>query len=146
MVRTALIIGAVAVAFAILGYWMFAPGSSSALDRNLTEITDQAAIQSMVQLSRPGVATSESYVGNKIRLVGGWVRNISDRPIRLIEVRMQFTDYDGKAIQEGVHQAFEPKQRPLEPGNEYRFEIAFEDLPRAWNYRAPVMQVVKVAY
>ena len=146
MLRMALIIGGVAVDFGLLLYWMFAPRSSSALDRSLIEIRDPASIQKMVELSRPTVAQSENYVGNKVRLIGASLKNNSDKSIRLVEVKMQFADYDGKPIQEGVHEAYEAKQRPLEPGAEYRFEIAFEDLPRTWNYRPPAMQVVKVGY
>ena|SRR5437867_560056 len=146
MLRTALIVGAVAVVFALLGYWMFAPGGNSAQNRNITEVTDPAAAQAMVQLSNPDVATSENYVGNKIRLIRGLVKNTSDKAIRSIEVKMQFTGFDGKIVQEAVHPAYESKQRPLEPGAEHPFEVAFEDLPRTWNYRAPIMQVVKVGY
>jgi hypothetical protein len=146
VIRTALIIGCVALVLGALGYWMFAPGSSSALDRNLTEVVDPTAVQSMVQLSHPKVAVSENYVGDKIKLIRGSVKNTSDKAIRLVDIRMQFSDYTGKLIQEGVHQAFEPKQRPLEPGGERPFEIAFDKLPRTWNYQPPAMQVVKVAY
>ena len=146
MIRTALIIAAVAAVLALLGYWMFAPGNSSALDRALTEVTDPATVQRMVELSRPSVAVSENYVGEKIRLISAWAKNTSDKSIRLIEVKMQFADFDGKTIQEGVHQAYEAKQRPLNPGMEYHFEIAFDNLPRTWNYRPPAMQVVKVGY
>src|SRR5262245_48492233 len=140
MLRTALIIGLVAGVY----FWM--PGGRPAVNANLTDVQDPVTAQAMVQVSRPTVAQSESYVGNKVRLIGGWLKNVSNKPIRLVDVKMEFQDFDGKAIQAGVHPAYDAKQRPLAPGAEYRFEIAFEDLPRTWNYRAPVMQVVRVAY
>jgi hypothetical protein len=145
--RTALIIAAVAAVIGGVGYWMFAPGSSSALDRTaLTEVTDPGAVQKMVQVSNPTVAISENYVGEKIRLIGATVKNTSDKPLRLIEVKMRFIGFDGQAVQEGVHSAYEAKQRLLDPGMDARFEIAFDNLPRTWNYRPPEMQVVKVGY
>jgi hypothetical protein len=146
VLRTILIIGLVGLVLGGLGYWMFAPGTSAAPDHNVTEITDPTAAQAMVQISNPTVAQSESYVGNRVRLIGGSLKNVSNKPIRLVELKMQFADYNGNPIQEGVHPAFEAKQRPLAPGAEYHFEIAFEDLPRTWNYRPPAMQVVKVGY
>lgn len=133
-------------AFVLLGAWIYAPRTTAVQETDFTEVTDPAALQSMVQLTRPSIATSENYVGHRIRLIYGSLKNVSDKSIRMIEVKMAFTDFDGKPVQEGVYQAFEPKQRPLKPGTEYRFEIAFEGLPRTWNYRVPVMQIVKVAH
>ena len=145
MLRTALIIAAVAAIFAVLGYWVFAPGGS--LDRSkLTEITDPAAVQKMVQLSNPTVAISESYVGSKTRLISATVKNTSDKSLRLVEVKMRFMGFDGQTVQEGVHPAYEAKQRSLDPGMETRFEVAFDNLPKTWNYRPPDMEVLKVGY
>jgi hypothetical protein len=146
LLRTVLIIGLVGFALGGLGYWMFAPGSSAAPDRNLTEVTDPAAAQAMVQISNPTLAQSENYVGTKVRLVGGSLKNLSNKPIRVVELKMQFADYRGNPIQEGVHPALEAKQRPLAPGAERHFEIAFDNLPRTWNNSFPAMQVVKVGY
>src|SRR5258708_3036438 len=109
MIRTALIVGGVAVLFGCLGYCMFAPGRGPVVNHNLTEVIDASAVQTMVQLSHPSVAISENYVGDKIRLIRGSVKNTSDKSIRLIDVRMQFSDYNGKPIHDGIHQAFEPK-------------------------------------
>jgi len=144
--RIAFIIGTVVVAFILLAAWLVPPSGRTALDPKAIQVTDPAAIQSMVQLTRPGILVSENYVGHKIRLIRGTLKNLSDKSIRLIEVRIQFTDSAGKTVQENIHPAFEPSQRPLEPGTEYQFEAAFENLPKTWNHIVPNMQVVKVAY
>ena len=59
---------------------------------------------------------------------------------------MTFLDYNKKFIQDEVRTAFGLKQRPLEPGTEYRAELAFENPPRNWNYHVPDTVAVKAAY
>ena len=142
--RTVLIIGGVMlVALGLVGAWSV---TSSDVPTTLTEVTDQAAIQSMLQLGDVNILTSENYVGHRLRVIQGWLKNVSDKPIRMVEVKFTFTDYDGKSVQESVHRTFEPTQRPIDPGTEYRFDINFENLPRGWNYRIPVTEIVKIGY
>jgi hypothetical protein len=112
----------------------------------LTEVTDAAAIQNHVQLSRLGIATSENYVGQRIRVIGANLKNSSDKPIRTIDVKMVFTDFDGNSIREYSERVLKQNQRPLAPGEEFRFEIRQENLPRTWNYRVPVTEVTKISY
>jgi len=144
--RTPMIGAVVAFGVAAVAVWMLSGDNASTLDQKLTEVTEDAVLQNMVQLTRPSVATSENYVGHKIRLVAGTITNVADKPIRRVDIKMQFLDHDGKPVQEGVYPAFETNGRPLNPGQQHRFEIAFENLPQTWNYRVPVMQVVKIAY
>ena len=82
----------------------------------------------------------------KIRVIGGTLRNVSDKPLRLVEVKMIFMDFDGKPVQESVEQAYEVNYKPLAPGADHRFEINFENLPRNWNHRIPTVEAVRVAY
>lgn len=145
--RAAVIIGVIVlVALGILGLWGLSPDDTTTTTDNLTEVIDPGTLRETVNLSHLGIETSTNYVGHKIYLVGGTLKNLSDKPLRLIEVKMSFMSYDGKMVEEGVHTAFELKQKSLEPGTEYRFKIAFENLPRTWNYRVPTTEIVKAAY
>jgi len=142
--RTVFIIGGlIVVALALILGWAYTSPDAAP---SLTEITDPSAIQSAIQLTDTGILTSETYFGHRIRVIRGWLKNVSDKPIRMVDVKFTFTDYDGKPIQESVHRAFEPIQKPIGPGTSYRFEINFENLPRTWNYRIPITEVVKVGY
>ncbi len=144
--RTAVIIGVtISVFVGLLLVWAFASGDRSTA-ANLIEITDKTTLDSHVQISRVGIATGENYVGHRIRVIQATITNTLDKPLRLVEVNMVFTDYDGKPIQQSVQKVFEATQRPLAPGSQYRFEVNFENLPRTWNYHVPNIEVVKVAY
>jgi hypothetical protein len=147
--RSAIIIGCVVALFLVLIVaWVFAPSGREELPsaESLTVVTDTAEIQNHIDLAHISIATSENYFGHRIRLISGVLENISNKRLRTIDVRMVFTDFDGKPIQESVHEAFEIRRRPLEPGEQFRFEIGFENLPKNWNYRVPITDVVKVSY
>ena len=146
--RSILIIGgAVLIAVAIFAGWSLGPGRSRNEASKLIEITDPAAIRNTVELTHLSIATSDTFAGNiRIRNITGLLKNISVMPIRKIDLKMTFTDYDGKTIQESTHTAFSPRIRPLDPGTQFRFEINFENLPKTWNYHVPNTQVVRVEY
>jgi hypothetical protein len=147
MRRTALIGGIVlALGLGILGLLTLIPAGGPSVPEGLSEIKDPAVMKEVVELSHLGIRTSTNYLGHRIYSIHGKLKNISDKPLRLIEVKMTFVDYDRKAVQESVHQAFEPKWKPLEPGTEFQFSVAFENLPRTWNYRVPLTEISKIAF
>ena len=146
--RSAIIISATVVVVVglvlILGFGYLSPDEAASAP--LTDITDPAVIQNHVQLSHIGIATSENYVGQRIRVIGANLKNTSEKPIRTIDVKMVFTDYDGKPIHEYAERVLRQTQRPLVPGEEFRFEIRQENLPRNWNYRVPITEVTKIGF
>lgn len=149
MERRSIIITGTAILLAVglfLG-WSLGPGRSANNSAHLTEIADPAAIQSTVQLTHLSILTSDTWAGNiRIRNITGVLTNVSNMPIRRIDLMMTFSDYDGNTVQESTHIAYDPRNKPLEPGKQYRFEVNFENLPKSWNYHVPKTQIVKVAY
>jgi hypothetical protein len=145
--RGPIIIGlTIAVVIGVLLLWAFSPGDRRISSANLNAVTEKDQIQSHVQVSHLGIATSENYFGHKIRVTSGVLTNVSDKAIRQVELKLTFTDYEGKPVLESVQNAYSTTQRPLDPAAAHRFEISFENLPRNWNYRVPVVEVVKIAY
>jgi hypothetical protein len=138
---TIVVIVGLAVIFGI-GYL----GRDEAASEPLSEITDAATIQNQVQLSHLSIATSENYAGQRIRVISGYLKNTSDKPIRTVDVKMVFTDYDGKPVHEYSERVLRQTQRPLSPGEEFRFEMRQENLPRTWNYRLPITEVTKIGF
>ena len=145
MRRAGAIIGTtVAIFVGLILLWVFT-GDQTHSD-SLTEITDPSTIQNQVSVSRIGIATGENYIGHKIRVIGGNITNNSERPLRLVDLKLVFLDYEGKPLQEHVERAIDVPQKPVVPGGTYRFEINFENLPRTWNYRIPTVEIIKVGF
>ena len=142
-------IGIAIVAVAgLLAVWGAGAGAGTppAVPAGLTEVRDSLELAKIAEVSRLEILTSTNYLGQKVYTVRVTLRNVSAKPIRLIDVNMTFVDYQKKTIKEEVRAAFELKQSPLEPGTEYRAELAFENPPREWNYRVPDTRIVKAVY
>jgi hypothetical protein len=144
---TIIIVVSIAVVLTLVLGWALAPSAEDELEAApLTEVTDSAAIQNQVQLSHISIATSENFARQKIRVISGVLKNVSDKPIRMAEVKMVFTDFDGKAVYDYTDRVLDRPQKPLPPAIEYRFEVRLENLPRTWNFRIPITEVTKIGY
>jgi hypothetical protein len=127
--------------------WVFVvPARDDVASAPLVEVSDPAAIQSNTQLTHLSIATSENFARQKIYIISAYLKNAADKPIRMAEVKMTFTDYNGKTVEEYTQKILDRNQRPLPPGMETRFEIRQENLPRTWNYRVPVTEITKIGY
>jgi len=146
--RSILIIGAsIAVVIGMFLSWALAPSArNNASSIPLTEISDTATIQNYLQLSHLSIATSENFARQRIYVISGSLKNVSDKPVRMAELKMAFTDFDGKSIFDYTQKVLDRHQKPLLPGAEFRFEIRQENLPRGWNYRVPITEISKVGY
>src|SRR5437762_3052295 len=146
--RSILIIGAsIAVVIGMFLSWALAPSArNNASSIPMTEISDPATVQNYLQLSHLSIATSENFARQRIYVISGYLKNVSDRPVRMAELKMVFTDFDGKPILDYKPRDLDQNQKRLPPGVEFRFEVRQENLPHGWNYRVPITEVARVGY
>lgn len=126
--------------------WAFMTSGQPEASVPLTEVSDTAAIQGSVQLSHLSIATSENFARQKIYVISAHLKNVSDKPLRMAEVKMTFTDFEGKPIREYTQKVLDKNEKPLPPGLELRFEVRQENLPRGWNYRVPITEMARLGY
>jgi hypothetical protein len=126
--------------------WSLAPRATPHVPAGLTEVTDSAELPKLMELSHLNISTSSNYLGHRIYTVWATLRNISNSPIRLVDVKLTYRDAQKQVIQQETHPAFEPRLSPLEPGTEYTFYIPFENPPRNWNYHVPDTEIVRIGY
>jgi hypothetical protein len=146
--RSTILIGAViVVVVGLFLLWAFIPSAQDkAATAPLTEIFDPSTVQNSLQLSHLSIATSENFARQKIYIISGYLKNVSDKPLRMAELKMAFTDFDGKTILDYRQKVLDRNQKPLPPGVEFRFEVRQENLPHGWNYRVPITEVSKIGY
>ena len=130
----------------ILAWVYVGPAPDPVAAAPLVEVSDPAAIQTSTQLTHLSIATSENFARQKIYVISAHLKNASGKPMRMAEVKMTFNDYDGKPIHEYIQKVLDRNQKPLPPGDEFRFEIRQENLPRTWNYRVPDTEISRVGY
>jgi len=141
-----IVVAIILVAGLILGWAFISSGEQEVSTAPLTEVADSSTLQQSFQLSHLSIATSENFARQKIYVISAYLKNLSDKPLRMAEVRMTFTDFDDKPIHEYTQKVLDKNQKPVPPGTEFRFEIRQENLPRGWNYRVPVTEITKLGY
>jgi hypothetical protein len=142
-----IVVGSIIVVVGLLLLWAFSPSAEDKVAAApLTEISETAAVQNYLQLSHLNIATSENFARQKIYVISGYLKNVSDKPVRMVEVKMVFTDFDGKPILDYSQKVLDRNQKPLAPGTQFRFEARQENLPHGWNYRVPITEVSKIGY
>ena len=144
MTRSVLIIGGtVAVSIALIGIWATSSRPPASEQVPITFVEDPALLGSYVELDGLNIATAENFVGHRIRVIGGSVRNASEQTLRSVGLYLAFQNYDGETVQESEGEAL---RTPLPPGESREYEFRFENLPDAWNFRIPVINVRRVGY
>jgi len=126
--------------------WTFISSGQQERSLPLTEVTDKDVMERSAELSHLNIATSENFARQKIYVVSAYLKNVTQKPLRSAEVKMTFTDFDGKPIREYSQKILNPNQKPIPPGTELQFEVRQENLPRGWNYRVPVTEITKLGY
>jgi hypothetical protein len=146
--RSAILIGgAIVILVGVLLLWAFVPSAEDkAATAPVKEISDTATVQNALQLTHLSIATSENFARQKIYVISGYLKNVYDKPVRMVELKMDFTDFDGKTILDYRPKVLDHNQKPLPPGVEFRFEVRQENLPHGWNYRVPITEISKIGY
>ena len=137
---------AVVIALGVIALLLLAPSDQPTIPADLTTEKDPARLAEFIELTHLGILTSTNFLGHRVYTVTASLKNVSDKPIRLIEVNLTFLDYNKKTIHEEVRTAYDVRNSPFDAGSEYRMEIPFENPPSNWNYHVPDTQVVTVAY
>ena len=121
-------------------------GRDEAASEPLTEVTDAATIQNQVQLSHLGIATSENYAGQRIRVISANLKNTSDIPIRMIDVKMVFTDYDGKPVHEYAERVLRQASDRSHPAKSSDSNSGRRTCLAPGIIRVPITEVTKIGF
>jgi hypothetical protein len=144
---TSIIVASILLIAGLIAGWAFISSSPQEVSgAPIIEVFDIAAIQNSVQLSHLSIATSENFARQKIYVISAQLKNVSEKPLRMAEAKMVFTDFDGRPIHEYTEMILDEKQKPVPPGVEFRFEVRQENLPRGWNYRVPITEITRLGY
>jgi hypothetical protein len=144
---TIIIVASLVLVIGVAAAWVLVgPNRDELASTPVVEVQDPAVIQSSTQLTHLSIATSENFARQKIYVISAYLKNLSSKPMRMAEVKMVFTDFDGKPIHEYSQKILDRNQKPLAPGSEFRFEVRQENLPRGWNYHVPDTQISKVGF
>ena len=103
------------------------------------------AYKSKIEVSKVGLAKGENYLGSDVFYVEGSLKNMGNRVVQRVEIMFLFKDSLKQVVLKESRKALEYKGgRGLEADKSTRFQVAFDHLPKEWNYVLPDLEVSQV--
>ena len=103
------------------------------------------AYKTKIEVSKVGLAKGENYLGSDVFYVEGSLRNMGNRVVQRVEITFLFKDSLKQVVLKESRKALEYKGgRGLEADKSTRFQVAFDHLPKDWNYVLPDLEVSQV--
>ena len=117
-------------------------GDSSRPQADPESAAREEAYRGQVTLSGLGLAKVENFLGDEVIYVKGSLTNDGEATIRRVELTFLFKDSLDQVVLKEARTALEYRgKRGIAPQQAAEFQVAFETLPRDWNYRVPEVQV-----
>ena len=119
--------------------------SSSRSAQPSQNATAAEAYKSKIEVSKVGLAKGENYLGSEVFYVEGSLRNTGTRIVQRVEITFLFKDSLKQVVLKESRKALEYKGgRGLDADKSTRFQVAFDHLPKDWNYVLPDLEVSQV--
>jgi hypothetical protein len=145
---TVLMVGAAAMVLLVgLLYWVsrYAPEPIRPPALTLTMGAAENDYVSHIEFLEPNVARATNFLNQEVTFVFGTIKNNGPRPIRQIEVTLEFHDVFNQVVLRDKDRLFSPDAVPLESYHTRDFQITYETLPAQWNQAYPTLRVTGLA-
>jgi hypothetical protein len=143
-----LIIGAAAL-IVLIGvlYWasQYAPPPPTPKEIPLSMGPPEQEYIAHIEFLEPQVSRAANFLNQEVTFVFGTVKNNGPRPIRQIEVTLEFHDVFKQVVLRDKERLFSPDAIPLETGHMRDFQITYETLPAQWDQAYPAIRVTGLA-
>jgi hypothetical protein len=119
--------------------------SSSQTSQAAQNVVETEAYKSKIELSKVSLAKGENYLGSEVFYVEGSIKNMGNRVVQRVEITFLFRDSLKQVVLKESRKALEYKgTRGLEADKTTRFQVAFDHLPKDWNYFVPELEVTQI--
>jgi hypothetical protein len=89
----------------------------------------------------PKVARAANFLNQEVTFVFGTVLNNGPRPIRQIEITLEFRDPFNQVVLRDMQRLFSPTAVSLAPNERRDFQLGYETLPAQWNQAYPTIRI-----
>jgi hypothetical protein len=143
-----LLVGAVAM-IVLIGVVYFAsrytPVTVTPADKPLPMGAAEQAYAPQIQFQEMKVARATNFLNQEATFVFGTTVNSGPRPIRQIEVTLEFHDVFQQVVLRDKQRLFSPTAAPLAPNEHRDFQLTYDSMPAQWNQAPPTVQVTGLA-
>jgi hypothetical protein len=138
----ALVAGVVVLVLVAAGaYLALRQGAASPADRRLPFGPEEQGYAAHVRLENLKMSRAANYLQQEVTFLSGTVTNDGPRPLRDIEVTVEYYDTLNRVILRERMPLFGTRPVPLDPGEKRSFQLGFEHIPPSWNYVYPAIRV-----
>jgi hypothetical protein len=117
------------------------PAPTKAVEQPLAMGPTEQAYVPQIEFLEPKVARAANFLNQEVTFVFGTVLNNGPRPIRQIEVTLEFRDVFNQVVLRDKQRLFGPNAVPLPPHERRDFQLGYETLPAQWNQAYPTLHI-----
>jgi len=105
----------------------------------------EEAYRTKVTLSKLGLSKGDNFLGDTVFYVNGTITNNGEKKLQRVVLTFLFKDSINQVVLKNTRTAIEYRgRRGIESLEAAEFQVAFENLPQAWNYVVPEVQVSQI--
>jgi len=105
----------------------------------------EEAYRTKVIVSKLGLSKGENFLGDTVFYVKGIITNSGEEKIQRVVLTFLFKDSTNQVVLKDTRKAIEYRGgRGIESLQVAEFQVAFDNLPQAWNYIVPEVQVSQI--
>jgi hypothetical protein len=98
-----------------------------------------------VQFLEPKVGRAANFLNQEVTFVFGTVLNNGSRPIKQIEISLEFHDIFNQVVLRDKQRLFGDNAVPLVPNAQRDFQMGYETMPVQWNQAYPTVKITGLA-
>jgi hypothetical protein len=139
-----LLVGAAAALLLIGVFYLvgrLTPAPPKAVEQPLPMGAAEQEYVPQIKFLEPKVARAANFLNQEVTFVFGTVLNNGPRPVRQIEITLEFHDVFNQVVLRDKQRLFSPTAIPLAPGDRRDIQLGYETLPAQWNQAYPTIQI-----
>jgi hypothetical protein len=139
-----LLVGAIGMLLVIGGLYAvnhFMPAPAKPVEQALRMGAAEQAYVPKLQFSEEKVGRAANFLNQDVTFVFGTVMNGGSRPVKQIELGLEFHDVFGQVVLRDKQVLFSPTAPALAPGDQRDFQLGYETVPAEWNQAYPGIHV-----
>ena len=99
-----------------------------------------------IQIENITLSRAENFLHQEVTTLSGELVNTGDRPLRGVELTIQFSDEMNQIVLRETRPVLVPGSPLLACGERRSFEVSFEHIPSSWNMQTPLVHVTGVQF
>ncbi|HYB62359.1 MAG TPA: FxLYD domain-containing protein [Methylomirabilota bacterium] len=140
----AFLLGVVIIALLVVGVVLYSRHASSAAGakpQRLPMGPQEQAYVANIKFTDPKMSRASNFLNQEVTFIFGTVENDGPRPIRQIEVTIEFHDEFNQVVLRDTQRLLAPESDAIGPGQQRDFQLSYEHISDQWNVQYPTMKI-----